>query len=92
MRDAPNPRAERTAPVKLRKALPERNLNVLIEVAAQVAIGLISSRNASKTTAEARHRIRKNLILFGFGHPKSPATIVVWLFSRQRRDFLTGPV
>src|SRR3546814_2337695 len=68
VRDAPDPGAQRTAAIEPRETLPQRDLDILFEVAAQIGVGFIAARHAGEGGAEASDGVRKGAVLFAFVH------------------------
>src|SRR3546814_12906900 len=66
VRDAPDPGAQRTAAIEPRETLPQRDLDILFEVAAQIGVGFIAARHAGEGGAEASDGLRTGAVLFAF--------------------------
>ena len=79
-----DPGALRTAPVVTGKRPPEREMDVLQQVAAGVGVGLVGVRQALEPVAERAGRFPIEVVLAG---PRCPAS---YAGSRWRRDYLTA--
>src|SRR3546814_5182943 len=63
-----DPGAQRTAAIEPRETLPQRDLDILFEVAAQIGVGFIAARHAGEGGAEASDGVRTGAVLFAFVH------------------------